>query len=331
MASKNSIVEIAKLGDDLGFDSVWAQGHLLWNKSQHTSQISVGSVEALTDRQAPNLVDSITTLSFVAALTQKVRLGFSVFVAPLFQPVIAAKQLADLDYLSDGRLIFCTAPGGPLINRDFEAVGADFSKRASIADDYIAAIIKLWTNDTCSYVGDHVKFNEVSLYPKPVQKPHPPVWIAGGDPKAISRAARFGTGWMLTTADPRSIVEKIEDYALNYSKLQKKAHGFGRRISDFAMDIFACAAGNDDEASKISEKTIRARLDRQAQSAGLKVPSQAQIEGINLIGSTSTISKKVERYQQAGVTTLEMKMICWDLDQMKSMMRGISKDVMSSF
>ncbi|MDG7001513.1 MAG: LLM class flavin-dependent oxidoreductase, partial [Nitrososphaerota archaeon] len=179
-ASKNSIIEIAKLADELGFDSVWTQGHLLWNNSQHTSQISVGAVEALKDGQAPNLVDSITTLSYVAAVTQRVRLAFSVFVAPLFQPVIAAKQLADLDFLSDGRLLFCTAPGGPLINRDFEAVGVDFSQRATIADECIDAIIKLWTTDHCSYQGRHVKFNDVSLYPKPLQKPLPPVWVAGG-------------------------------------------------------------------------------------------------------------------------------------------------------
>ncbi|MCL5066986.1 MAG: LLM class flavin-dependent oxidoreductase, partial [Thaumarchaeota archaeon] len=227
--------------------------------------------------------------------------------------------------------LFCTAPGGPLINRDFEAVGVDFSQRASIADEYIEAIIRLWTTDSCSYQGNHVKFSDVSLYPKPVQKPHPPIWVAGGDPKAITRAAKLGTGWMLTTADPRSIVESIEDYSPSFLKLQEKARSFGRKLSDFALDIFACAAGTDEEASRISEKTIRARLDRQAQSAGLKVPSRDQIEKINLIGSMSTISKKVERYRQAGVTTLEMKMICWDLDQMKSMMRGISKEVMSSF
>nr|MDG6922879.1 LLM class flavin-dependent oxidoreductase [Nitrososphaerota archaeon] len=284
-----------------------------------------------TDGQAPNLVDSITTLSYVAALTQNVRLGFSVFVAPLFQPVIAAKQLADLDFLSDGRLIFCTAPGGPLINRDFEAVGVDFSQRASIADEYIDAIIRLWSSDACSYHGKHVNFHDLSLYPKPVQKPHPPVWIAGGDPRALSRAAKLGTGWMLTTADPRSVVQDIEEYSTSFSKLQEKANGFGRRISDFALDLFACAAGTDEEASRISEKTIRARLDRQAQSAGLKVPSREQIENINLIGSMRSISKKVEKFQQAGVTTLEMKMICWNLDQMKSMIRAISREVMPSF
>src|SRR5579875_1136525 len=153
-ASKKSIVEIARLVDENNFDSVWTQGHILWGKSQHETQISVGSVEALANNQNPNLFDSITTLAYVSALTNRVKLGFSVFVAPLMHPILAAKQLANLDVMSDGRLIFCMAPGGPLINGDFEALGVDFKHRAEIADEYIESIIKLWTIDQCSFNGN---------------------------------------------------------------------------------------------------------------------------------------------------------------------------------
>ncbi|MDG7002010.1 MAG: LLM class flavin-dependent oxidoreductase, partial [Nitrososphaerota archaeon] len=90
-ASKKAIVQIAKLADEMGFDSVWTQGHMFWTRLQHETQVSVGSVEALSNSQKdPILFDSITTLSHLSALTSNVKLGFSVFVVPLMHPIVAA-------------------------------------------------------------------------------------------------------------------------------------------------------------------------------------------------------------------------------------------------
>ena len=332
-ASKKAIIEIAKLADDLGYHSVWTQGHLLWTKTQRETQISVGSTEALdSGEKDPNLFDSIVSLSSVSALTTNVRLGFSVFVAPLLHPIVAAKLLSDLDVLSGGRLIFCAAAGGPLIRADFESLGLDFAHRAEITDEYLSAILKLWTSDSTSFQGKYVKFENVSLYPKPIQKPFPETWVAGGDPNSTSCVAKYGTGWMLTTADPRSILTKPSDYLSKFERLNKISMSkYSKNVKDFALDIFACISSDDSAASQIASKTIQTRLNRQSTVAGLKVPSKEQIEAVNLIGSFKKITRMIEEFERAKVTLLEMKMICWSLEQMKDMMKDFHQNIMSSF
>ena len=146
-AHKKPIVETTIFGEKSGYDSVWTQGHILWTKAQHTGQLSVGSIEAITDNQDPNKFDSITVLSYLAGLTERIRLGFSVFVIPMSHPVVTAKIIADLDVLSEGRVIFCTSPGGPLIKPDFDLLGINHEKRAEIAEEYIPAVRNLWMND----------------------------------------------------------------------------------------------------------------------------------------------------------------------------------------
>src|SRR5487761_1341271 len=204
-STKQFIIETALTGEECGYDSVWTQGHILWTKAQHAGQLAVGSFEAITPDQDPNKFDSLTILSYIAAKTENIRLGFSVYVIPMIHPVLTAKLISDLDVLSDGRVIFCTSPGGPLIKPDFDMLHIDHSRRSEIADEYIPAVRELWTKDNCTFEGKYVQFKDVSIYPKPVQKPHPPIWIAGGNPKSTARAARYGSGWMLSTIDPRGI------------------------------------------------------------------------------------------------------------------------------
>ena len=336
-ASRDAILEVLELAEQQSFDSAWTQGHLLWSSAQHRTQISVGSVEALEPAQNPNMFDTFSTLFYASGVTRKVRLGSAVFVAPLVHPVLAARLLANLDVFSGGRLIFCAAPGGPLIRKDFETLGVDFAQRAAVADECIEAILKLWTEDSASFEGRFVKFSDVSLYPKPAQKPRPPVWIAGGDPGAIGRAAKYGDGWMLTTADPRTVIGGMDEIAGSFQKLKRRAREeHGREVKDLAIDIYACVgrsggSADDREAFDISDGTIAARLKRQAQSANLRVPTQREVESMNLIGSPSTITKKVEAFEKMGVTLLELKMICWSLEQMKEMMGVFGRDIIPSF
>ena len=157
--------------------------------------------------------------------------------------------------------------------------------------------------------------------------------MAGGDPDSISRVAKYGTGWMLTTADPRSILTMPSDYLPKFERLNNMAMSkYSRTVKDFAIDIFACVSSSDDStASRIASKTIQARLNRQSSVADLKVPSKEQIEAVNLIGSFKKIARMTEEFERAKVTLLEMKMICWSLEQMKDMMKDFHQNVMSSF
>ncbi len=332
-SQKKCIVETALLGEECGYDSLWTQGHLLWTKAQHVGQLSVGSFEAISPDQDPNKFDSITVLSYLAGITERMRLGFSVFVIPMTHPVATAKIIADLDVLSDGRVIFCTSPGGPLIKPDFDLLGINHGNRAKIADEYIPAVRDLWMKDNCSLDGKYVKYTNVSLYPKPVQKPHPQIWIAGGNPKAVSRAARFGSGWMLSTIDPRGLLPEISDYSQSIDKCRRQAAKFGRKpeeISEYALEIFGCVMPTDEEAYNIASKTIDARRNLHANHFA-NLPSVEQVLKINLVGSARTIVKKIEEFHQAGATTLEIRFIARSFDEMKGMIKEFSTGIMSSF
>jgi alkanesulfonate monooxygenase SsuD/methylene tetrahydromethanopterin reductase-like flavin-dependent oxidoreductase (luciferase family) len=332
-AQKKLIVETALVGEEFEYDSVWTQGHLLWTRAQHIGQLSVGSFEAISPDQDPNKFDSITVLSYLAGITERIRLGFSVFVIPMTHPVVTAKIIADLDVLSDGRVIFCTSPGGPLIKPDFELLGINHENRAKIAEEYIPAVRDLWTNDNCSFDGTYVKYNNVSLYPKPVQKPHPPIWIAGGNPKSVSRAARYGSGWMLSTIDPRGLLPEICDYSDSINRCRKRAVEFGRNpeeINEYALEIFGCIARTDQEAFTIASKTIDARRSLHAKHFA-NLPSVEQVLRINLVGSPRTISKKIEEFRDAGATTLEIRFIARSFEEMKEMIKVFSTEVMRSF
>ncbi len=333
-SSKQFIIKTALLGEEYGYDSVWTQGHILWTRAQHVGQLAVGSFEAINPSQDPNKFDSITVLSYIAGKTENIRLGFSVYVIPLVHPVITAKVIADLDVLSEGRVIFCTSPGGPLIKPDFELLQIEHSKRAQIADEYIRAVKDLWTKDNCSFDGTFVKFKDVSIYPKPAQKPHPPIWIAGGNPMATARAAKYGSGWMLSTIDPRGMLQEIGNYSESISRCRQQAkRDFGRReedVSDYAIEIFACVAPTDEEAFAISSNTIDARRNLHAKHFS-NLPTRERVQKINLVGSPKTIVRKTEEFAQAGATNLELRFISRSFEEMEKMIRSFSKDVMSSF
>ncbi len=124
LATRKNIVEVADSAERLGFESVWVHDHILWGTEQHRTHLSAGSAEALDESQKPNFYESITTLSYIAGRTSNVKLGIAVLVLPLRNPLVVAKQLANVDVLSEGRLIVGVAPGAPSITRhEFEAVG----------------------------------------------------------------------------------------------------------------------------------------------------------------------------------------------------------------
>ena len=168
LATRKNILEVAANAEALGFHSVWVHDHVLWGTEQHQTHLSAGSAEALQDSQKPNFFESITTLSYVAAKTASVKLGIAVLVLPLRNPLVVGKQLANLDVLSEGRLIVGVAPGAPKITLpEFEAIGVDYHQRGKITDEYIVALKKVWTENLPSFSGSFVNFREVQMFPKP--------------------------------------------------------------------------------------------------------------------------------------------------------------------
>ena len=137
--------------------------------------------------------DQLATIAFLAGCTERLRLLTSVLVVPHRPAVLTAKILATIDVLANGRLI--VGAGAGWMKEEFALLDAPFEERGKVTDEYLAAFRELWTKDAPAYRGKHVSFSDVLFYPKPVQKPHPPIWVGGESPGALRRAIKFGDAW----------------------------------------------------------------------------------------------------------------------------------------
>ena len=189
LATPELIRDLADEAERRGYDGVWTNEHPMpahdldyeWpNKGHYIPHFG-----------------ALTTLSYIAGRTRTVRLGCSVFVLPYHNTMMLAKEIATLDRLSDGRAILSAAPGWN--RQEMAYLGFhDFEQRGAFADEALDVIRTLWTQPTPSFEGRWHRFGPTDWEPRPLQRPHPPIWIGGESLPAIRRVTRFGTGWLLS-------------------------------------------------------------------------------------------------------------------------------------
>jgi len=175
---------VARAAEAAGFDSLWGGEHVV-----------------LPDPRVPpsplepedRITDPIVALAFLAAHTTRIRLGTGIIILPQRNPLVLAKQLATLDVLSGGRLIFGVGVG--YLEPEFRALGIPFGTRGAATDEYLAAIRAIWTQARPGHHGRFVTFSGVQAHPQPVQKPLPPIVIGGHTDAAFRRAVEQGHGW----------------------------------------------------------------------------------------------------------------------------------------
>ncbi|MFQ5762611.1 MAG: LLM class flavin-dependent oxidoreductase, partial [Candidatus Bathyarchaeia archaeon] len=165
---------LAKIGEELGFDACFTAQH-----------------HFIPDGYNPS---PLVTLAAIGAKTSRLKLGAAIFQLPLYHPLQVAEDAAMLDVVSGGRLIL--GVGLSAVEREFKAFGHDIRQQGSMMDEGIEIILRAWTEDGFSFHGRHYKMSNVTLRPKPLQKPHPPVWVGGMSKGGVSRAARFGLPWV---------------------------------------------------------------------------------------------------------------------------------------
>ncbi len=203
-------VAVAQAAEAAGYESLWTGEHVV-----------------LPDPQAPPspappefpMLHPPAILSFLAGVTERVRLGTGILLLPQRNPVVVAKELASVDVLSAGRLIFGLGVG--YLEAEFRALGIPFAERGPRTDEYIEAIQALWTQDEPAYAGRFVSFSGIQAYPHPVQKPHPPIVIGGMSSGAFRRASLRGNGWYGFALDLERTASCIEG-------LVKAAAAYGR-------------------------------------------------------------------------------------------------------
>lgn len=190
-ASAENLIKSARRAEELGYDSVWVLERLLW--PLNPKEPYPPAPDGRLPEAYQSVLDPIETLTFVAAHTNKVQLGTSVMVLPYHSPIQLARRIATLDVLSGGRALVGVGAGW---SRDeFEAAGTPFERRGARSDEFLKAMIEVWTKDPVKFEGEFYHIPESKIGPKPIQKPHPPIYVAGFGQYAFDRAVRFGNGW----------------------------------------------------------------------------------------------------------------------------------------
>lgn len=175
-----------------GFESIWVAEHVVLfdDYESHYPYAPDGRFPGGGDT---GLLEPITALTYLAAVTDRIRLGTGICLVPQRNPVYTAKQVVDLDNLSGGRVDFGIGVGW--LREEFEALGVPFERRGQRTDEHLQVMQALWTEDPSEFHGELYDLRRTRMYPKPVQTPHPPIHVGGESPAAMRRVARFGQGW----------------------------------------------------------------------------------------------------------------------------------------
>ena len=198
-ATPDMLVRLSETAEKTGVDSIWVSEHLVVpDPKQPPSNMDPGDP----------ILDPVTALAFLAGRTRSVLLGTGIIVLPLRNPLILAKELATVDVLSGGRLVFGVGVG--YVEREFEALGASFEDRGARTEEYLAAIRAIWTQAQPAYHGETVSLSGVQAYPHPVQRPHPPIVMGGYAPPVMRRTIREADGWFGWGLDLGATARRLE-------------------------------------------------------------------------------------------------------------------------
>ena len=233
LSAPEAMGQIARRGEELGFDILVCPDHIIFPR-QVASPYPYNREGVHPGTIAGECLDQLTMLAFLAGQTSRIRLGTSVMIVPHRNPLVAAKTIATLDVLSGGRVILGVGVGW--LREEFEVLDLPpFDERGAETDEYLRAYIELWTSDNPTFQGKYVKFDDISFLPKPVQKPHPPIWIGGESRPAIRRAAQLGNGWHPLGVNRLSPMDTPEQLRGSMDRLASQAERAGRDPTDIEV------------------------------------------------------------------------------------------------
>jgi probable F420-dependent oxidoreductase len=228
LADPATLGEVARLAESAGYHSVFLADHVLVPRGL-TSKYPYSRDGSFPYDPEKDWLDPLVALGYLAGQTGSIRLGTSIIVVPMRHPIVTAKQIATADYLSGGRVIFGAGVGW--MAEEFDLLGASFHDRGRRMDEYLRLMKILWTEDNPQFEGEYFQVANCGFAPKPVQKPHVPLWIGGESPAALRRAARLGDGWHSAATSLVELPEKLR-------VLRAALHEAGRSEEHFVISAF---------------------------------------------------------------------------------------------
>lgn len=314
-ATPSEAVELAVRAEALGFESVWANDHLSTQEY----------VRAEFD-DPPRFLDPLGYLAFVAARTTRLRLATCILVLPFRHPVVAAKQLATLDQLSDGRLTVGVGIGA--YREEFEALRPGVKlHRGDYAEEALTSLEKLLTERRASFRGEYISFDDVESFPKPIQSPLP-ILSGGNSAGSKDRAARLVHGWMPACLTP-------DEVAAGLATIRETAADAGRMLPDsfeVAVQVGVSMGKTREEAEERFRSSQVYEHMRSLSGSTLKGQQDGDLIGRNLIGTPDQIVDQIEAYREAGVNTLPgLLFACDTVEETLDAMGRFSDDVIARF
>ncbi len=306
LAQPATLVRLARKAEALGFDCVTVSDHVVLPTGR-SAPYPYSPTGEFPGGAQQDYLEPLVVMGWLLAVTRRLRVGVSVLVVPYRNPVVTAKQVATLDVCSGGRVILgCGAGWWP---EEFQALAAPpFAERGPVTDEYIRLMKELWSRDEPSFRGKYYQLADVTLRPKPVQRPHPPIWIGGHTPAALRRAGELGDGWHPIGLRPPAALTPGE-YAEKAQRVRAHAARAGRRA----------------EAVRL---TLRAPLEvwprARSRKAGTGGP---MLQGNPLRGTADKVAGDIRAYRRAGVQTFVFDFTEQDPRAMVELMERFAGDV----
>ena len=269
----SDVASIARRVEELGFESMWLPEHVF--VPVNTTSRYAGSDDGSIPERMAHMADPFIGLALAAGVTRTIKLGTAVCLVPQRNPLLLAKEIATLDHFSGGRFILGVGAGW--LREESEILGGDFPHRWAQTIDAIKAMKDLWTKDEAEYHGRYYDFPPVRTFPKPAQKPHPPVYLGGYAANVFKRVAAHADGWMPTG---RVTPEQMKD---------------GRR----SLDDLASEMGRDPRSIEVSAYALPPdpEVIRRYEEAGADrvIIRAAAFQGDEGLPSLDEIAEKVLR------------------------------------
>ncbi len=252
-------------------------------------------------------LEPITFLSFIAGRLRQMKLGTSTLVLPTRHPLLLAKELATLDFLSRGRIFPAVGLGGDE-STDLQAIGVNKKQRAGRTDEMIVLMRRLWTEEMVTFTGKYFSVHEVMITPRPWQKKGPPIWIGGRSEAALRRAGRLGDGWLVSSVSPAEVTAGIET-------IRRHAQEAARQVPEdhYGVLLPFFFAANADEAFAAAGRSVRLGAD-------LPAPE------FTAFGTADEVRGKVIAYIDAGATKFVMRP-CGPFDGWREQLNILAKEV----
>lgn len=287
-----TLIRLAHTAEELAFDSLWVSDHV-FIPYEYEPNYPYSATGRLGMEATDQVFDPLTTLAFLAGQVSKPRLGISVLIVPYRNPIVTTKMLVTLDVLSRGRVIVGAGVGW--MPEEFAALGASYAHRGQVTDEYLQIFQELCTADKPSFEGQHYRISNMGFYPKPIQKPHPPLWIGGYTMPALRRAVRLGDGWHPSNMPPAALAEKKQ-----------------------VLDRLCREAGRDPASLTISTRVNNVAFGDSGDTTGRPTP---------LSGTAQQMIDAIRRYADTGVEHIVLGIRGRDAEAMRATAQRFADEV----